>query len=246
MKEQLDKLTAWLGLAPDQQPLVFIGLGVVAAVVLALVFWIATRASSPSGARQGVFDRLGLSAFERRLVVAILVVLFGVLQWWFVFPEFAKWRQMQAAIGKGGDALRRFQLEMDRLPSYSNEVARLESEGHRLASEEVAVTLLRTVQNHVARTGVQVQNYNPTPPRPARGNEFFEEQALGINFHTTGDKELLDFLVAISADNSFLRVRDLTVKPDPTGQKLMGSVSIVASYQKAVAAKAPAANPRKL
>lgn len=246
MKELLDNLTQSLGLTPDQQPLVFIGLGVIAALMLALGFWVAARAGRGQGARrQSIFDKLGLSAFERRLVVAIFVVLFAVLQWWFVFPEFTKWDVVQAGIDKGKQTLRDRQPEVDKLPAYQKEVGRLEDEGHKLASEEVAVQLLRVVQTQAAKSGVQVQNYNPGQPRPAQGNVFFEEQSLSLSFHTTGDKELLDFLVALSADNSFLRVRDLTVKPDPTGAKLMGSVTVVASYQKLAAAKTPATTPRR-
>ena len=40
-------------------------------------------------------------------------------------------------------------------------------------------------------------------------------------------------MVSLGEDNSTIRIRDLTVKPDPTQMKLMGELTMVASYQKA-------------
>ena len=77
-----------------------------------------------------------------------------------------------------------------------------------------------------------------------RTNQFFAEQALSIDF-TSGGKELVDFLVDIAAGNSMIRVREMNVKPDPSQTKLMGNITLIASYQKKAATNKPAAVPPK-
>ncbi len=251
MKELLDKATRALGINADPQTVLYVAIGVAVVLLLGVFAWLASRraaknqASSPAVAvaRRSIFDQIGLSVFERRLVMAIFVVLFAVLQWWFVFPEFKKWGELKAAMQKADETIRKYQPEIDKLPAYKTEVAKLEDEGSKLASYDVAIQLLRIVQGQVAKSGVQAQNYIPSQPRPARGNDFFEEQSLSVSFYNTGDKELLDFLVALSADNSMFRVRELTVRPDQSGMKLMGSVTVVATYQKVVAPRTASTTP---
>ncbi|MBI3875170.1 MAG: hypothetical protein HY300_04265 [Verrucomicrobia bacterium] len=249
MKELIERATRALGINADPQTVLYVGIGIAVALLLVVLVWLASRraaknqASRPAVARRSVFDQLGLSVFERRLVMAIFVVLFAVLQWWFVFPEFKKWGKLKAAMAEATETIGKYQPEIDKLPAYKTEVAKLEDEGSKLASYDVAIQLLRIVQSQVAKSGVQAQNYNPGAPRQARGNDFFEEQSLSVSFYNTGDKELLDFLVALSADNSMFRVRELTVRHDQSGSKLMGSVTVVATYQKVVAARTVSTTP---
>lgn len=82
-------------------------------------------------------------------------------------------------------------------------------------------------------------SYNPGTGFGVSTNSYFEEQSLRISFQNTGDAELLKFMVSLGENNSTIRIRDLTVKPDPTQMKLMGELTMVASYQKA----APGAKP---
>lgn len=250
MNDLLAKFSQATGLKADPQTLTFAGIGVGVALLLAAVFWLlARRAPKASAARQSLFDKLGLSVFERRLVVAILVVLFIVLQWWFVFPEFKKWGELKAAMARADATIHKYEPEVAKFDEYKKTAARLEGERAQLPnSYDVGVTLLRVVQGQAAKCSLGGLSFTHVQPRPARGNEFFEEQGYTVNFASTGDKELLDFLVAVSADDSLIRVRELSVRPDPTGMKLMGSVTVMASYQKAAATtRAPSAgnNPRK-
>ena len=54
----------------------------------------------------------------------------------------------------------------------------------------------------------------------------------------------MDFLYSLGSGNSLIRVRDLTLRPDPPRQQLSGTVKLVASYQKNPPKKAaPAASP---
>ena len=60
----------------------------------------------------------------------------------------------------------------------------------------------------------------------------------------SGEAQLVDFLYNLGSGNSLIRVRDLTLRPDPPRQQLSGTVKLVASYQKNPPKKAaPAASP---
>ena len=91
---------------------------------------------------------------------------------------------------------------------------------------------MRVVEPKVRAAGVNVMSYNPGQSLNTSTNSYFEEQTLRISFQNTGDAELLKFMVSLGENNSTIRIRDLTVKPDPTQMKLMGELTMVASYQK--------------
>ena len=72
---------------------------------------------------------------------------------------------------------------------------------------------------------------------------------LGVN--PTGARELVDFLVAIGNSDLMVRVKELNLNPDPGGFKLIGSMKLVASFQKKssltpAAVKPSAARPAAL
>jgi hypothetical protein len=189
---------------------------------------------------KSLFDRLNLGALERRIVVAALLVLFVVLNAMFVWPQFKDWNRVQGEIKRAKDTLAGFQKEVDGLPALQNKEESLKGTGGaQLASAEMALALMRVVEPKARAAGVNVMSYNPGTGFGVSTNSYFEEQSLRISFQNTGDAELLKFMVSLGENNSTIRIRDLTVKPDPTQMKLMGELTMVASYQKA----APGAKP---
>lgn len=179
-------------------------------------------------------DRLNLGPQERRLVVGAVAVLFVLLNTWFVWPHFKDWGRMQAELRTAEDTLAKFEAEVGKLPDYEQKKQKLESADSSVGSSEQALQLQKIVYAQVTRSNVRVNTYNSSDPRRPTANkssQFFEEQTLKITISDTGDKELLDFLVALGADNSNIRVRDMDLKPDPSQMKLMGSITLVASYQ---------------
>jgi hypothetical protein len=189
---------------------------------------------------KSLFDRLNLGALERRIVVAALLVLFVVLNAMFVWPQFKDWNRVQGEIKRAKDTLAGFQKEVDGLPALQKKEESLKGTGGaQLASAEMALALMRVVEPKARAAGVNVMSYNPGTGFGVSTNSYFEEQSLRISFQNTGDAELLKFMVSLGENNSTIRIRDLTVKPDPTQMKLMGELTMVASYQKA----APGAKP---
>ncbi len=178
-------------------------------------------------------DKLNLRPQERRLIVGVAMIIFVVLNLLFVRPHFGEWAATENKIAQTKKALANFQKEAARIPEYQKRLAQLQTSGSDVLSEELE--LQRAVQTQVVSHGLMVNRYDPRArASESHTNQFFGEQALAINF-TSGGKELVDFLVDIAAGNSIIRVRDMSVRPDPSQTKLVGDITVVASYQKKTA-----------
>ena len=72
--------------------------------------------------------------------------------------------------------------------------------------------------------------------------EFFIRltQTIGVQ---SGEPQLVDFLYNLGAGSSLIRVRGLSLRPDPPRQQLVANVTLVASYQKSPPKKPATARP---
>ena len=181
-----------------------------------------------------VLDKLNLSPQERRLVVVVALVVFVVLNIWLIWPEFgsvAIWKQRR---GDAEKRLKQFNDELGRRTVYELQLRELESQGAHVGTEEQALSLQRDVANQALLSGVQVNRYDPqarVSSGGSRTNAFFEEQGLVITV-ITGEKELVDFLYNLGTRSSLIRVRSMRLSRDPTGMKLQGNITLVASFAK--------------
>lgn len=179
-----------------------------------------------------LLDKLNLRPQERRWVVMAAAVLFLVLQFWLVWPHFKDWRETKNTFKNATDTLEKYRSVVDHTDEYRRRLESLEGQNAGLLTQEQAGTLL------VQRIGAQAReskvNYSQINilRSAARPNEFFEEQTLDFRFNPTGDKELVDFLLAIGNSDLMVRVKELNLNPDQGGFKLMGSMRLVASFQK--------------
>jgi Tfp pilus assembly protein PilO len=182
---------------------------------------------------KSIFDKLNLGALERRIVVGAMLVLFVVVNAMFVWPHFQDWNKVQLEIAKAQKLLADYQKEVDQLPKLEKKETELKGVGGaQLASSEMALALMRTVDAKASASGIVVVNRIPGQSGGQNANSYFDEQTLRISFQNTGDAELVKFMVSLGENNSTIRIRDLTVKPDPSQMKLMGELTMVASYQK--------------
>jgi hypothetical protein len=186
-----------------------------------------------------LLDKLNLRPQERRLVVIVALVVFVVLNIWLIWPEFGSvgiWENRRDAALK---RLKEFKDEVARAPVYKKQLDELESQGAFVGTEEQALTLQRDVAQQALLSQVQVQNYNSgMGGGGGRTNAFFEEQTLVITVNNTGEKELVDFLYNLGARSSLIRVKSMTLSPDPSRMKLQGSITLVASFAKKPPTKA--------
>ena len=96
----------------------------------------------------------------------------------------------------------------------------------------------RLIQNQATQSGIVPNGMSVLPsPRENRPDRLFDEISVKMGFVNAEPEHLLDFLYNISAGRSQIRVKDLSVRPDQPIQKLVGEITLTASYQK----KAPGA-----
>lgn len=193
------------------------------------------------------FERL--SSAERRFVIVVLVAVFVVLNFMFVWPLFDDWKKVKVRRATAQQRLKLYQAHIDEIPKYAEEVKIMEAESPAVPAEDQAVEFVRAIQSQAAQSGVTIVSTSPQPTRGAT-NEFFLEKAQAVSVQSD-EGALVDFLYQLGAGNSLIRVRDLSLRPDPPRHQLTANLKLVASYQKksparpgpAPAAGSPAAKP---
>jgi hypothetical protein len=170
-----------------------------------------------------------LRPMERRLAVGVLVVFILVLNWVYIWPHFSDWGNLRHRLGDAQAKLKLYQTTILQTSNYEAQVKTFESQGEFVATEDMSVNFLRTIQSQALASGVGMVNPGRTLTRT--NDAFFVEQIQNINVTATDD-QLVDFLYKLGSDASMIRVLDLELQPDPPRQKLNASVKLVASYQR--------------
>ena len=182
-----------------------------------------------------LLDKLNLRPQERRLVVMAVAVLAVVLHFWFVQPYFREWGQVKAELDKAGRTLKTYRAEIARTNEYEAKRLKLEIQGSSLPAEQQAQAniLIGRIQAVADQSKLSVGSMAPLGhSRTGKTNEFFEEQTISLTVNPSGPQELVDFLYAIGSGDLLVRVKELSVNPDASQTKLMGSMKLVASFQK--------------
>ena len=173
------------------------------------------------------FDQLRPT--ERRLVVGVLVILFIVLNWFYIVPHFSDLSALHGRSDKAKLTLKRWQTAIAEKPELEKQVKQFESEGQFVALEDQGINFLRTIQLQATASGIT--SMNPSRPITHTNDIFFIEQVQNVNLTATDD-QLVDFLVNLSTNAAMIRVRDLELQPDQSRQHLIANVKLVANYQK--------------
>jgi Tfp pilus assembly protein PilO len=198
-------------------------------------------------------DSLNLRPQERRLVVIVGVVVFVVLNLWFVRPHFGDWRKLRDGLEEARQKRKDYveKINADRKEGgLQDQLHKLEQDGSNLP-ENSDIQLQRTIMAQASEAKVTINNYQPVPnTRGGATNEFFEEQSIKITVDSE-EKPLVDFLYKVGDDASMIRVRDLNLKPaDANRYRLKGTMTLTANYQKkpktpSAAPAAPSSSPKK-
>ncbi len=170
-----------------------------------------------------------LRPLERRLVVGVGVVLVIVLNWAFIWPHFSDWGGYETRLDAARTKLGSYKAMVAQTGDLQKQLKKYESDGQYVPSVDQGVNLLSTIQANSAASGVALQG---TSKAITRTNDvFFVEQIQNINV-VAEEKNLVDFLYRLGTSASMIRVRDLTLQPDPPHQRLQADIRLVASYQK--------------
>ena len=176
-----------------------------------------------------------LRPLERRLVVGVAVMLVLVLNWAFIWPHFSDWSAYRGRRDSASLKLKNYQAAVAETPDLQKKLKKFESEGEFVELEDQGINFMRTIQMQSAQCSVELKN---TSRATTRTNDvFFVEQIENINV-LAPEPQLVDFLYKLGAGVSMIRVRDLTLQPDPPRQRLTADIRLVASYQKNPAASA--------
>jgi hypothetical protein len=184
------------------------------------------------------FDNL--RPFEKRVVVGVAAMFFVVMNFWFVFPHFSDLSKLRGRMATAQAKLATYQTVIEKKANYERLIASFQGKGAvEVPREDQANQFSRTILMQAGQSGVAV---------PSNGkmlsttNQFFLElsQSIGVQ---SGEKQLVDFLYNLgSGETSQIRVRDMSLHPDPPRQQLQATVKLIASYQKtATKAAAPGA-----
>jgi len=185
-----------------------------------------------------------LNPSERRFVIGVAVLFFVVVNYLFVWPHFSDWDMYQSRLARAQTKLTTWETAIAAAPRMEAEVKKMQSEGSEVPPEDQATEFLRIIQSQAAQTGV---GFIGNSRQIGSTNQFFMEQRQTIQVQAT-DQQLVNFLYNLGAGNSLIRVRDLSVRPDPNHFTLNASITLMASYQKKAPLKpgaAPAATPNK-
>ena len=170
-----------------------------------------------------------LRPLERRLAVGVLVVFLLVLNWVFIWPHFSDWSSLHTRYLTAGRKLNLYQTTILQTSNYEAQVKVFETQGEVVATEDLAINFLRTIQSQALASGVEM---SPRGSQITRTNDaFFVQQIQNIDVSATDDK-LVDFLYKLGSDVSMIRVLDLELQPDPPLTKLNAKIKLVASYQR--------------
>jgi hypothetical protein len=180
----------------------------------------------------------------------VAVLFFIVVNLVWVWPHFSDWGKTRARMDKAHTQLIQFEGGTNRIPALKKEIEKYQKQGELVPAEDQSVRFVRLIQNQAAQSGVIIVNMGNQ--RQGGTNAFFVEQNETVTLQS-GEKQLVDFLYTLGAGNSLIRVKVLSVQPDPSHQQLATRATLVASYQRkatgaatpapATGAKTPAARP---
>jgi len=176
---------------------------------------------------------------EKRLVVAVGLVLFLVLNYWFVFPHFSDWSNLKFRIAKAHKKLDEYRTEIQQAKRYEPEIKRMEGDGYSVPAEDQAMHFQTAVQTMAAQAGIGFQSVGRVTQRT---NQFFLELSQPVTL-TSPEEALINFLYNLGSGASLIRVRDLGIRPDAPRQNLSATIKLVASYQKKAPVR-PGASPQ--
>jgi hypothetical protein len=185
-----------------------------------------------------------LNPTERRFVVGVAVVFFLVINIVWVWPHFGDWGVTRDAMDDASKKLILFESGTNLIPSLQKEIEKYQNQGQLVPSGDQAVNFVRQIQNQAAMSGVIPESMYAQRQANDTNNPFFENQVENLTLQS-GEKQLVDFLYNLGAgSNSLIRVKVLSLAPDPSHQRLTTRLTLMASYQKKSVGSAAAASGR--
>lgn len=185
-------------------------------------------------------EHMNLNPQERRLVVGVGLVVFIVLNIWFVWPHFGDWRKIANERDDAERKLARYEKEVAQLPRLQAKLGELEASGPSVVEDERDLNLANLVQIQAQAHKLEIARMEDVRAGSTVTNQFFDEKAVTLTYNAETES-LVNFLGSLTDTNSLIRVQELSVRPVPANApvRLNGQIRLVASYQR----KAPVPPP---
>jgi hypothetical protein len=168
-----------------------------------------------------------LRPFEKRVVVGFGVLFFVVVNLLFVLPHRSDLKDMQRRLDEAKKELEKYNSEFARTNSYAIALREFEARAGNVPPEEASLQFANAINGQAVQSGVPI-----TLGRiDTTTNQFFLEKSVTITVRSR-DEQLVTFLYNLGSDSSQIRVRGMSLRPDPPRQSLDAQVRLVASYQK--------------
>jgi len=169
-----------------------------------------------------------LNSAERRFVIGVGVLFFIVINFFWVWPHFSDWDRTQYQLKQKRSALATYQAIIAQKATLEAELHKLIGQGPTVPPEDQATEFFRTINTTASQNGV---SFIGSSRSVTKTNQFFVEWVQTVQVQAT-EKQLVDFLYSLGSDSSMIRVRALSVHPDPSRQQLSANITLVASYQR--------------
>jgi hypothetical protein len=114
-------------------------------------------------------------------------------------------------------------------------MAEFEGEAGIVLPEDQALVLMKAYESQARESGV---NITGTSRSSNRTNENFVEQAQTIQV-TSEEAALVDFLYKLGASGSAVRAKEISLRPDAPHYRLVGTITLAASFQRKINTRAP-------
>ncbi|HEX3797699.1 MAG TPA: hypothetical protein VH413_03275 [Verrucomicrobiae bacterium] len=170
----------------------------------------------------------GLTTQERRWLVGIGVVLFLIINYFFVWSHFHDWARNTMLMQRTEKTNEVYSTELRHQAEYQRKINELQSDGSSVLPEDQAIDFVHFYNSRAISNKIIVVNQGALVTHT---NEFFLEQQMGITIQAD-ETNLVKFLYSLAAGNSMMRVRAMSLHPDPSHRELSANVTLVASYQK--------------
>lgn len=176
----------------------------------------------------GTFARLNPA--ERRFGLVVAVLLFAVLNYLLIWPHFSDWGVFKRRLDQARNKRADYAALIEQAAKLKPEMDRMKGEAGDVPLEDQALQFSRIIQNQANQSGVGGVNFGRMST--STNNPFFLDLSQTISVQQSGEQQLVDFLYKLSAGNSIVRVRSLSIHPNAPRQQLAGNITLVASYQK--------------
>jgi hypothetical protein len=182
---------------------------------------------------------------ERRFVVIVGLVVFVIINWLAIWPHFGDLGIAQTQMAKAETDIARDRKEIAHKQEYIAAINRLMQSGYDVEQDDQASSFSRRLQEIATDSGVEVESIGR--PVVHTNDPFFVEQEVGINA-LCNETNMVHFLYSLGSENSMMRVRAVSLRPDQKREALSAALTVVASYQKtqpvrSTGAVAPPAKP---